>query len=72
MARAAPIELGQPQTLLIAMNLRGISGRIFMKAIGPDRRRVSAQAVLCSAKKLSGGSASSGVNRGSKRKRVPQ
>jgi hypothetical protein len=43
-----------------------------VKAIGPARRRGSAQAVLCSAKKLSGGSASSGVNRGSKRKRVPQ
>jgi hypothetical protein len=42
----------------------------------PARRAVgrcgSAQVVLCSAKKLSGGSASSGVNRGSKRKRVPQ
>src|SRR5271170_2602618 len=43
-----------------------------VNAIGPVRRRGSAQAALCSAKKLSGGSASSGVNRGSKRKRVPQ
>src|ERR1700726_2459712 len=32
----------------------------------------AAQAVLWSANKLSGGSASSGVNRGSKRNRVPQ
>ena len=72
MAQAAPVELSQPRTLYVAMNLHGISGRIFVKAIGPDRRRVSAQVVLCSAKKLSGGSASSGVNRGSKRKRVPQ
>jgi hypothetical protein len=40
-----------------------------VKAIGPVRRSGSAQAALCLAKKLSGGSASSGVNRGSKRER---
>src|SRR5271155_48001 len=42
---------------------------------GGDRtwpRRGSAQAAASSAKKLSGGSASSDVNRGSKRNRVPQ
>jgi hypothetical protein len=43
-----------------------------VKAIEPVPCRRSAQAVLWSAKKLSGGSASSGVNRGSKRNRVPQ
>ena len=37
-----------------------------------DRVRGSAQTALWSAKKLSGGSASSGVNRGSKRNRVAQ
>ena len=48
MAQAAPVELSQPRTLYVAMNLHGISGRIFVQAIGPDRRRVSAQVVLCS------------------------
>jgi hypothetical protein len=37
-----------------------------------DRKRPTAQAAFGSAKRLSGGSAPSGVNRGSKRNRVPQ
>jgi hypothetical protein len=41
-----------------------------VKAIGPVRRCGAAQAALWSAKKLSGGSASSGAIRGSKRNRV--
>ena len=43
-----------------------------VRAIGPVPCRRSAQAVLWSAKKLSGGSASDAVNRGSKRNRVAQ
>jgi hypothetical protein len=54
------------------MNKRGETRPNLVKPIGPVRRRGSAQAALWSAKKLSGGSASSGVNRGSKRNRVPQ
>jgi hypothetical protein len=55
-----------------AVNQIGDTPPNLVKAIGPVRRRGSAQAALWSAKKLSGGSASSGVNRGSKRNRVPQ
>jgi hypothetical protein len=43
-----------------------------VRAIGPVPGRRSAQAALWSAKKLSGGSASDAVNRGSKRNRVAQ
>ena len=43
-----------------------------VRAIGPVPCRRSAQAALWSAKKLSGGSASDAVNRGSKRNRVAQ
>ena len=43
-----------------------------VKAIGPERGLGSDQAAFWSANKLSGGSASGGVNRGSKRYRVPQ
>jgi Na+/H+ antiporter NhaD/arsenite permease-like protein len=59
-----PAAFRAPQRGYIRPNL--------VKAIGPVPRRGAAQAVLWSAKKLSGGSASSGVNRGSKRNRVPQ
>ena len=73
-ALAAPTRCydGTTPASRFAMNQLGDIRPNLVKAIGPVRRRGSAQAASWSAKKLSGGSASSGVNRGSKRNRVPQ
>ena len=49
-----------------------LDDEVVREAGGIVWRDGSTQAVLCSAKKLSSGSASSGLNRGSNRKRVPQ
>jgi transposase len=68
-------ELNPMQNIWQFIRDNWISNRIFKPQTWLaviERRRGSAQTALWSAKKLSGGSASSGVNRGSKRNRVAQ
>jgi hypothetical protein len=49
MARAAPIELGQPRTLSCRHeSTMRLSGRIFVKAIGPPTARLGSDSVMFS------------------------